>query len=210
MDQKKKQLPICPAWSDFTEIELYMDQVIGVMEKFLLPFFPDEEKCITSTMINNYVKQKILPPPQNKRYSRSHLANLFMICILKRFMQLSDISVLLWKIREKRSEEEAYMLFREELIGSLEAVFEGKGREGDMPRDRAHRVLRTCCDAGSAILYSRLAFLEANWKDLIPADEKEEKKEKKEKKAKEKEKKDSKEKKESSVKEKAKAKEKKK
>lgn len=195
MDQNKSPLPVCPLWTDFTEIELYMDQVIGVMEKFLLPFFPEEEKCITATMINNYVKQKILPPPQNKRYSRSHLAKLFMICILKRFMQLSDISVLLSKLCEKRSEEEAYVLFREELIRSLQVVFEGKERAAENPRDRAHRVLRTCCEAGSAILYSRIAFLEANWKDLNPSEEKEEKKEKKAKEKKEsKEKKDSKEK----------------
>ena len=157
-------------------------------------------------MINNYVKQKILPPPQNKRYSRSHLGNLFMICILKRFMQLSDISLLLWQLCGKAGEESAYTLFREELIDSLRIVFEGSERKGDVPKDRAHRVLRTCTDAVSSILYSRIAFLEADWKKLIPPEEKEEKKEKK---AKEKEKKEPKEKKENKEKEK-KSKEKKK
>ncbi|MBQ9921517.1 MAG: DUF1836 domain-containing protein [Clostridia bacterium] len=54
-----------PRWDELPEIELYMDQVVYTLEKKLEIFAEDEsQKIITSTMINNYVKQKVVKPPE--------------------------------------------------------------------------------------------------------------------------------------------------
>jgi hypothetical protein len=73
-----------PTWEDFPDLELYMDQMIVLINRYLA--FPDgteEEKCVTASMINNYVKMRLMPPPVKKKYSRAHLAYLVVICSLK-------------------------------------------------------------------------------------------------------------------------------
>ncbi|MBE6712006.1 MAG: DUF1836 domain-containing protein [Ruminococcaceae bacterium] len=193
MIKEKERNFACPVWSDFPDIELYMDQVISVLERYLTPFFPEEEKCITSTMINNYVKQRLLPPPENKRYGKKHLAYLFMISILKRFMQLSEISTLLDHLVREMGEEGAFNLFSAELTASLARLFEETERSSLSEKGKCARVVRTCCDAFSAILYAKSVFSAAR---LLPKETPEEKKdkvkekEKKEKKDKEKGKKE--------------------
>lgn len=195
MTQEKAKNFVCPVWSDFPDIELYMDQVISVLERYLAPFFPEEEKCITSTMINNYVKQRLLPPPENKRYGKRHLSYLFMISILKRFMQLSDISVLLENLVNEMGEERAFNFFSGELTTSLSRLFADRERPILAEKGKCARVIRTCCDAFAAILYAKSVFVSAS---LLPKETAEEKKEPE----KEKEKKEKKDKKEKEKKEK--------
>ena len=46
-------------------------------------------------MINNYVKHGILTSPINKKYNKTHLARLIVICILKQVYSISDINSLI-------------------------------------------------------------------------------------------------------------------
>ncbi len=72
-----------PRWEDFPDIEIYMDQLVVLMNRYLS--LPDggEGRGITASMINNYVKMRIMPSPVRKKYGRSHLAYLVIICLLK-------------------------------------------------------------------------------------------------------------------------------
>jgi DNA-binding transcriptional MerR regulator len=90
---QKNQISSFPTWNDIPEIDLYMDQVIALMEKYLsnLTFEDDNTKLITSSMINNYVKLNIIPPPTKKKYSREHIAYLLIICSLKQVMPIPKI-----------------------------------------------------------------------------------------------------------------------
>ncbi len=197
METKSSVSYTCPSWSDLPDIELYMDQVISVLERYLSPLYPEEEKCITSTMINNYVKQKLLPPPENKRYGKKHLAYLYMISVLKRFMQLSDIGLLLENLIAEQGEEGAFTFFGQELSAALSGLFD-EGEKIPLKKGKAARVIRTCCEAFAAILYSRSVFVSAAFQPKEEGDEKKEKekkdKDKKEKKEKSKDKKETKEK----------------
>lgn len=92
-----------PKWDDLPEIDLYMDQVIALMEKYLTDSsFPDA-KLITPSMINNYVKHNIMPAPIKKKYSREHLAYLIIICSLKQVMPISNIKIMIEKKLEQNS-----------------------------------------------------------------------------------------------------------
>ena len=56
---------------DIPGIELYMDQVTTLMENALsFAKRHEEDKILTKTMINNYAKNNLLPPPVKKKYSR--------------------------------------------------------------------------------------------------------------------------------------------
>ncbi len=83
-------------WDRMPEIYLYMDQVITYMHSQLSLFERTEENpLLTSSMINNYVKSGVLERPEKKKYSRSHLAMLMVICMLKQVLSLQDISSLI-------------------------------------------------------------------------------------------------------------------
>ncbi len=85
-----------PSWDDFPSIELYMDQVVALLNNYLSIFIaPKGDMQITSTMINNYVKLKTIPAPVKKKYSKKHLAYLVMVCILKQTHSMSTISSLI-------------------------------------------------------------------------------------------------------------------
>ncbi len=181
-----------PQYTDFPDIELYMDQVLSVLEKHLSPFFPGE-KAITSTMINNYVKQKLLPPPQNKRYNKNQLTRLFMICILKSHMALSQIAALMENAEKDCNAETLFRLFSTELDRSLDCVWQKSvptesGKELPLP----HKTLRAALMAFAAILYSKQVFAQAEaiWPPRETEEDKKEKAKKEKKEKKEKEKKD--------------------
>lgn len=105
MDKKQENLDIfpkiahhsIPKWSDLPEIDLYMDQVIALMEKYLADSSSQDSKLITPSMINNYVKLGIMPAPVKKKYSREHLAYLVIICSLKQVMPIPNIKVMIDK-----------------------------------------------------------------------------------------------------------------
>ena len=86
-----------PYWDELPEIDLYMDQVIVLMEKYLSWYIDadSDNKIITSSMINNYVKLGIMPAPIKKKYSRVHIAYLIIICILKSVIPISEIKALI-------------------------------------------------------------------------------------------------------------------
>ena len=87
---------------DLPNIDLYMDQVTTFMEKQLASTkrYPDD-KILTKTMINNYAKNKLLPSPEKKRYSKEHLLMLIFIYYFKNILSISDIQALLSPITEK-------------------------------------------------------------------------------------------------------------
>ena len=93
--EEKLAVHTLPVWDELPVFELYMDQVIVLVNKYLAILENGEERVLTPSMINNYVKQKTLPPPIKKRYSRVHVAYLIMICILKQSLSISMIQKIL-------------------------------------------------------------------------------------------------------------------
>ena len=86
-----------PRWHELPEFELYMDQVIALAEKYLSALTPDNKGLLTPSMINNYVKSGVLPPPKNKKYNRTHLAMLMVICAEKSVLEISSVSDIIHK-----------------------------------------------------------------------------------------------------------------
>lgn len=80
---------------DLPNIDLYMDQVTTFMDGHLTSLRSSEnEKLLTKTMINNYTKNKLLPPPEKKKYSPEHMMVLAFIYYFKNVMSLQDIQSL--------------------------------------------------------------------------------------------------------------------
>ena len=80
-----------PQWEDIPDFGLYMEQVIVLLKKYLdyLPPELKEEQIITAAAINNYVRTKVMPGPNKKKYYRIHIAYLIIICSLKQNLSLA-------------------------------------------------------------------------------------------------------------------------
>lgn len=79
-----------PRWEDLPQIDLYMDQLVGYINGVYAPLADPAELPLTRSMVNNYVKQKIIPPPEKKKYQRQHLALLILIFALKQVFSLPE------------------------------------------------------------------------------------------------------------------------
>lgn len=81
---------------DIPNIDLYMDQVTTFMDTQLSSTkrYADD-KILTKTMINNYVKNRLLPPPEKKKYSKEHILTLVFIYYFKSVLSISDIQNIL-------------------------------------------------------------------------------------------------------------------
>ncbi|MCR4909284.1 MAG: DUF1836 domain-containing protein [Lachnospiraceae bacterium] len=81
---------------EIPSIDLYVDQVTTFMEKNLKKTKRYEsDKIMTKTMINNYAKNDLLPPPVKKKYSPEHLIMLIYIYYFKGILSMDDIYKLL-------------------------------------------------------------------------------------------------------------------
>lgn len=88
---------------DIPNIDLYMDQVTTFMDSRLQSSarYPGKDKILTKTMINNYAKNDLLPPPVKKKYSKEHVMLLVFIYYYKGILSINDIQTLLKPITER-------------------------------------------------------------------------------------------------------------
>lgn len=80
-------------WKEIPDIDLYMDQIIGYMKRQHIGFSVNEN--LTPAMVNNYVKQKVMPKASGKKYNKTHIAYLTAICLLKQVVSVGEVGVLL-------------------------------------------------------------------------------------------------------------------
>lgn len=110
-------------WDRLPEIYLYMDQVLTFMDGQLRQFGRTAEgPLVTSSMVNNYVKDGVLPRPQKKKYSREHLARLTIICLLKQVLAIQDIHTLLDLLLKEQPIDQLYDGYCQEQSREMEAV----------------------------------------------------------------------------------------
>lgn len=86
---------------DIPNINLYMDQVTTFMEEqFASTKRYETDKILTKTMINNYAKNNLLPPPVKKKYSKEHILAMIFIYYFKNILSIKDIETMLAPITE--------------------------------------------------------------------------------------------------------------
>lgn len=88
---------------ELPNIDLYMDQLTSFMGERLKKStrYPESDKILTKTMINNYAKNDLLPPPVRKKYSKDHLILLIFIYYYKNILSINDIQTLLGPLKER-------------------------------------------------------------------------------------------------------------
>lgn len=109
-------------WALIPDLGLYMDQVITFITRMYEPLYGSATSgYLSSSMINNYVKGKLIPRPEGKKYNREQIAILAMIVALKQVATMEDIRIML-TLREGQTIESLYTQFcqrQQSVVSSL-------------------------------------------------------------------------------------------
>ena len=109
-------------------INLYMDQVLSFMNESLENNKRNsKDKILTKSMINNYVKNELIPKPENKKYYPQHIISLIYIFYLKQILSLDDVKTIMSYYEknhfDSKSLSELYKIF---LLSEQNEVFKLK------------------------------------------------------------------------------------
>ena len=98
------------------DLDLYVDQITTFLTRHLAKTIRfEDDKIMTKTMINNYTKNHLLPPPNKKKYSRDHILLMIFIYYFKNFLPISDIKTILGPLTDKYFHKDADL--------NLEAIY---------------------------------------------------------------------------------------
>ena len=77
------------------QLDLYMDQVLTLFDQCLSGSKrTPEDKLLTKTMVNNYVKEGLMTPVKGKKYTRQQIMQLLCVYHLKQTLRLNDVKAL--------------------------------------------------------------------------------------------------------------------
>ena len=179
-----------PEYSALPEIELYMDQLTGYLNKLLCKICRSEDGTpLTPNRINNYVKDGRIERPIQKKYNKNQIAMLYMLCSAKQNLQLPEASALL-SMLGKDGVEQLYENFKssqETIVKSCaEELISTEKTEDALLQKALELVLRSTAERfiAEAIIENLCGDLSKATEDNKKEKEKN-KKEKKEKKDKE-------------------------
>lgn len=153
-----------PRWEELPNIALYLDQLVTFLEDYLANYIQNdienkENKIITKTMINNYVKQGLLDPPNGKKYTKTHIAKLFVICVLKQVYSINDINELIKLAIETVPVEKAYNRFCIELENAIYTTFCVEQSSNKKKVTKEHYILINVVQSFANKLYVEKIFL---------------------------------------------------
>ena len=115
-----------PSYSEIPDVGLFLEQAAKFAAGSLSAFGSIN---ITSSMISNYVKKKMIANPVKKQYYRDQIANIMIIAVAKTVLSLEEIQIML-KIHNEKEEafdcKAAYTYFCKEFEAALHQVFEVK------------------------------------------------------------------------------------
>ncbi len=154
-----------PRWNELPNIDLYIDQIVSFLEQYLSGYIKNdnekEEKVITKTMINNYVKHNIIKPPINKKYNKEHIASLFVIFVLKEVYSINDIKRLISLAIETSDVKQAYDRFASELEKAIRIVFAEKNYVKNSKLSQEQYILRNVVQSFANKLYVQRIYLKS-------------------------------------------------
>ena len=120
------------AWEELPDIALYMDQVISYMPRQLINLQGDEQ--VTSAMVNNYIKDGLVPRADGKRYGKTHLGYLTAVCAMKKVLSVKDMRTMLDCVPEDKSPESIYNYFARAIDTALNEA--AAHLDEDTPEDK--------------------------------------------------------------------------
>ena len=153
-DIQEALAPICRyrpvPWDQIPDLGLYMDQVVTFITRVYEPLYGEDiHSYLSSSMINNYVKSKLIPRPTGKKYSREQIALLTMIIALKQTCSMEDIRRML-ALKDGETVEALYDSFNRRFSQVIQALCDERAGEAAPPTALDFAILAAASSAGCA------------------------------------------------------------
>ena len=153
-----------PKWEEIPNIDLYMDQIITYLDDVLSNIIKTEknekeEKIITKTMINNYVKQELLPAPIKKKYTKIHIAEMIVICILKEVYSINEIKNLIELALSTSEPDVCYNRFCHFFSNCITSTFNATPYPNDENLTSEQTILKNVVQSFVNKLYVQITYL---------------------------------------------------
>ena len=148
-----------PRWNELPSLDLYMDQVIALIDGSLGEFFASIGAApLTKSMVNNYVKARIVDAPVNKKYPKLSVAMIIVVYILKNCYSTEEIGRLIKLGISLETTEITYNRFCVAIEEALDAVFSGSVsfRDEEIPgRDNQYLMANFALSFASKVYVQR-------------------------------------------------------
>lgn len=108
-----------PRWKELPTMGLYVDQVVAIVNEHLGHLGVEP---LTKSMVNNYVKKKVIQAPIKKKYAVNQLVDLLLIGLLKSNFSLDAIRAGIAQVTINSYPQAAYDRF----VTILNALLAGK------------------------------------------------------------------------------------
>ena len=112
-----------PRYKDLPDFGIYSEQLVEIVNKALEAMF-DKENKLTKSMVNNYVKHKIMPSPIKKRYFRNHIVYCIVITVFKNNLSIAEIDGGILHELKKSSIEESYNYFCDKIESVMRLIID--------------------------------------------------------------------------------------
>ena len=96
-------------WEKIPDIDLYIDQVLDYMKRQHPGL--NQKETLTSSMVNNYAKQGLIPRAKGKKYNREHISSLTVICLLKQIISVGDTKAIINAMAKDDHYEDLYKTY---------------------------------------------------------------------------------------------------
>ena len=83
-----------PSYKELPGVDLYMEQVLKYVNGAIEPV-TGKDNSLTSFMVNNYVKSRMISEPNKKKYSKEQIGSLIAITLMKPSLSMADMATLL-------------------------------------------------------------------------------------------------------------------
>lgn len=166
-----------PSWDALPDMDLYIDQLVVLVGRYLdLVPHSEADPIVTASIVNNYVRLRVMPPPVKKRYSKRHLAYAVMVCALKQCLTLTEIQRILPPDMDDAQTQRLYNDFAARVSATAQ-VFIGQVLEVEqqelVPENEDGCTALVLHSAVSSVLYKllteKLTALEAPQQASSPA-----------------------------------------
>lgn len=108
-----------PRWDELPDIDIYMDQLVKIVDRYTSNLQLEHTKPLTPSMINNYVKLKLVPKPYKKKYGKKHLARIIVITVLKQAFEIPAIKSGIEFQIDSTDSKDAYNFFCDHLEATI-------------------------------------------------------------------------------------------
>lgn len=119
-----------PRYKDLPDFGIYSEQLVEIVNKALEAMF-DKDNKLTKSMVNNYVKHKIMPSPIKKRYFRNHIIYCIVITVFKNNLSIAEIDGGILHELKKSSIEESYNYFCDKIESVMRLIIDILDKQDD-------------------------------------------------------------------------------